>query len=125
MSILGIGKLFGAAYKYRTRFLPKALILVYHQVAELVSDPWALSVTPRHFAEHVEVLRRHFRPLALRQLVEALSKGDLLTHTRRLHWFKRLDSPALARTALALCREQSIRSSSPAFKSPISMAALS
>lgn len=75
MFIPGIEKLCGAVYKYRARFLPTVLVLVYHQVAELDSDPWSLSVTPRHFAEHIEVLRRHFRPLALQQLVQALGEG--------------------------------------------------
>jgi peptidoglycan/xylan/chitin deacetylase (PgdA/CDA1 family) len=51
--------------------------MVYHHVAELDSDPWSLSVTRRHFAEHVEILRRHFRPVALRQLAQALDDGDI------------------------------------------------
>jgi peptidoglycan/xylan/chitin deacetylase (PgdA/CDA1 family) len=49
----------------------------HHVVAGLDSDQWSLSVTPRHFAEHVEVLWRHFRPLALRQLAQALDDGDV------------------------------------------------
>jgi peptidoglycan/xylan/chitin deacetylase (PgdA/CDA1 family) len=55
----------------------KAVILLYHRVAELRSDPWELSVTPRHFADHLEILRQHGRPLRLRQLVRALRDGNV------------------------------------------------
>src|SRR5215204_6227000 len=53
------------------------LILVYHRVAEVPSDPWSLAVTPAHFAEHLEVLRKHAAPLRLHQLARALREGAL------------------------------------------------
>jgi peptidoglycan/xylan/chitin deacetylase (PgdA/CDA1 family) len=43
---------------------------MYHRVAELDSDPFWLAVTPPHFAEHLEVLRRHCRPVPLRRLAD-------------------------------------------------------
>lgn len=55
----------------------KALILLYHRVARLSSDPWRLAVTPHRFAEHLEVLREHARPMRLRQLSQALLSGSL------------------------------------------------
>src|SRR5437667_6748579 len=45
-----------------------ALILMYHRVTDTGPDPWSLAVSPQHFAEHLEVLRRRFRPVALREL---------------------------------------------------------
>ena len=39
------------------------------------TDPWQLAVTPSHFAEHLEVIRRHGRPLAVRDLTRALADG--------------------------------------------------
>ena len=56
---------------------PRVLILLYHRVAELRSDPWSLSVKPRHFAEQLEVLRRHAHPIGLQQLSEGLFNGRL------------------------------------------------
>ena len=53
------------------------LVLVYHRVAKTHSDPWSLSVTPEHFAEHLEALRQHAVPLRLQQLSRALAKGTL------------------------------------------------
>jgi peptidoglycan/xylan/chitin deacetylase (PgdA/CDA1 family) len=53
------------------------LILVYHRVAKVRSDPWSVAVTPHHFAEHLEVLRRHAVPLRIQELSRGLANGTL------------------------------------------------
>lgn len=55
----------------------QTLILVYHRVAELPSDPQLLCVTPQHFVGHLEILRKHARPMRLQQLTQALQGGNL------------------------------------------------
>ncbi len=50
---------------------------MYHSVADVISDPWGLSVTPAHFAEHLEVLRAHGRALPLDQFSFGLENGHL------------------------------------------------
>jgi peptidoglycan/xylan/chitin deacetylase (PgdA/CDA1 family) len=65
------------ARRLGNRLRRKALILLYHRVADPLSDPWALAVTPRRFSEHLDVLRQHARPIKLQQLSEALSNGNL------------------------------------------------
>jgi peptidoglycan/xylan/chitin deacetylase (PgdA/CDA1 family) len=61
----------------RTAFQKKALILVYHRVAEANVDPWALGVSPANFAQHLQVLRGIANPVSLRDLARAKSDGDL------------------------------------------------
>lgn len=53
------------------------MILLYHRVAELPSDPWSLAVRPSHFNEHLEVLRRYARTMPLRQLLREIQNGRL------------------------------------------------
>ena len=53
------------------------LILLYHRVTELHSDPWSLGVAPRHFAEHLDIVRRYAHPISLQQLSEGLLDGNL------------------------------------------------
>lgn len=50
------------------RIAPNALILLYHRVAAQASDPQLLCVTPQHFAEHMQILRRDYHPLSLASL---------------------------------------------------------
>lgn len=49
---------------------------MYHRVAEVGSDPWSLCVTPRHFAEQLEVLRERAQPTRLQSLSRALAIGN-------------------------------------------------
>jgi peptidoglycan/xylan/chitin deacetylase (PgdA/CDA1 family) len=59
------------ASEWVRRCTPRGLILMYHRVAEKDVDPWSLSVTPEHFAEHLAVLRRHAFPVSLLRLSQA------------------------------------------------------
>ena len=52
-----------------------SLVLMYHRVTAPPRDPWRLAVTPEHFAQHLEVIRRVGRPQRLRDLTRALATG--------------------------------------------------
>ena len=55
------------------RLVPSwAVILVYHRVIALPADPLGLCVSPAHFSEHLEALRRLGRTMTLQDLVARL-----------------------------------------------------
>lgn len=61
----------------RDRLSPPALVLMYHRIAAVTPDPWQLAVTPAHFAEHLEVVRRYGRPLTVGDLSRAVGAGRI------------------------------------------------
>ncbi|MGF7213265.1 peptidoglycan/xylan/chitin deacetylase (PgdA/CDA1 family) [Skermanella aerolata] len=58
---------------------------MYHRVATPVHDPWRLSVSPAHFQEQLEALRRHYELVPLERLSAGLadrrSKATLVSIT--------------------------------------------
>jgi peptidoglycan/xylan/chitin deacetylase (PgdA/CDA1 family) len=61
----------------RQRLEAHALILMYHRVAELPTDPHLLAVRPERFADQLRVLNRDFNPLSLEALVASLEGGKV------------------------------------------------
>jgi peptidoglycan/xylan/chitin deacetylase (PgdA/CDA1 family) len=70
-------KLRSAGDWLRSKFTSGAIILVYHRIAELALDPQRLSVSPKYFTEHLEILKKYCSPLSLNQLNGMLSEGEL------------------------------------------------
>lgn len=52
-------------------------MLLYHRVADELSDPYGLCVSPDRFDEHVEIVRELGRPMRLTNFVEALRTRTL------------------------------------------------
>jgi peptidoglycan/xylan/chitin deacetylase (PgdA/CDA1 family) len=50
---------------------------MYHRVFETSSDPWELCVSPKHFAEHLELLHCHYPVLSLQKLLRSLKNAQL------------------------------------------------
>ncbi len=56
---------------------PRAVILMYHRVADVAEDPHGLCVSPEHFAQHVHVLQRGFEVIPLREIPSRARDGRL------------------------------------------------
>ncbi|MBI1818395.1 MAG: polysaccharide deacetylase family protein [Deltaproteobacteria bacterium] len=63
--------------RWRDWISPGAVILAYHRIAEPACDPHGLTVSPREFAEQMEVLRRYARPMRLHDVVNRLNGRSL------------------------------------------------
>jgi peptidoglycan/xylan/chitin deacetylase (PgdA/CDA1 family) len=78
MNRFKIGRLKRAVQKIQKRLTKqKALILMYHRIAEVNVDPWGLCVTPQHFSEQLQVLQSKAHPMSLQTLVRAYQEGNL------------------------------------------------
>jgi peptidoglycan/xylan/chitin deacetylase (PgdA/CDA1 family) len=79
MSRTGLKKIWEAAQWLKYRVRSGTLILMYHRVTNLPNDPHLVAVTPKHFADHMEMIQKHYMPIRLEQLVEALRDGKVPT----------------------------------------------
>lgn len=76
MRLPGAKRLNQNAWRLRGRWLGGAAILGYHRVAEDPQDPWGLCLAPDVFASQLEVLRRDFLPVRLKDATPA--RGESL-----------------------------------------------
>jgi peptidoglycan/xylan/chitin deacetylase (PgdA/CDA1 family) len=53
-----------------------SVVLGYHGVGRSDFDPWRLLLPPELFSEHLEALTKHYRPVSLRDSVEAAARGE-------------------------------------------------
>jgi peptidoglycan/xylan/chitin deacetylase (PgdA/CDA1 family) len=56
------------------KFSGGALILVYHRIFDLQSDPQLLAVSPQNFADHLSILKQYCYPMSFPQIMESLEK---------------------------------------------------
>jgi peptidoglycan/xylan/chitin deacetylase (PgdA/CDA1 family) len=53
------------------------VVLGYHRVTDASPDPYGMRVSPRNFAEHLEVLRQSATPLRLQDVAASVSGGSI------------------------------------------------
>ncbi len=58
-------------------FQNRAVILIYHRIADHCPDPQLLCVNPSRFAEHLDYLSRHFKVISLEDLRLAIVESEL------------------------------------------------
>ena len=66
------------ARSIKRQFSYAPLVLLYHRVDNLSLDPQLLSVTPDHFKQHLEIIRRKGCPMPLGDMVRALQRNEKL-----------------------------------------------
>lgn len=57
--------------RIKDKFAIKAVVLLYHRVAALASDPQLLSVHPQRFAKQMEYIATHYQVWSLQQVLKA------------------------------------------------------
>ena len=67
--------------KLLRRIWPRAVVLVYHRLAETQEDPYGQAVRPETFARHLELLAREHPVVPLRDLVERRYKDGAVAIT--------------------------------------------
>lgn len=75
MKLPGLQRLKRTAWRLKNRLAPGGLVLLYHRVAEVPSDPFKLCVSPRNFAEQLDVLKQHSQPIHLQDLAQKVRDG--------------------------------------------------
>ena len=79
MRLPGLKTMVQSGRRLRSRFALGGLILGYHRVAEASASAYGMCVSPAHFAEQLEVVHRHCRPVSLMKLINGLDDGSLPT----------------------------------------------
>jgi peptidoglycan/xylan/chitin deacetylase (PgdA/CDA1 family) len=75
--MLGIGRFRYYAKWVRSYLRRNTIILLYHRVADVPTDPQLLCVTPKKFSEQMQVLRGTWNPVSLPQLSAGVRHGRL------------------------------------------------
>ena len=63
--------------KYLSPSEPKAVVLMYHRVCNIKTDPWQIAVSPNNFEEHIKMITKSFKVLSLTDLEKQLVQGKI------------------------------------------------
>jgi len=63
--------------RLKNRLFPGTIILLYHRVINLKTDPQLLAVSPEHFYEHMKYLKNNYSIISLDDLKRAMNSGKI------------------------------------------------
>lgn len=55
----------------------KVIVLMYHRIAKTETDPWQLAVNKDNFEQHLEILKKKFNIISIRQLTDQLINNKI------------------------------------------------
>ena len=77
MRIPGLKALKAITRRMEARILGGAMILGYHRVADTQNDSFYNCVSPKHFNQHMEILKRYAHPLSIKDMLGLLEEGKV------------------------------------------------
>lgn len=63
--------------RLKNKLFPRTIILLYHRVIDLKTDPQLLAVSPEHFYEHMKYLKDNYNIISLEDLKRAMDSGKI------------------------------------------------
>jgi peptidoglycan/xylan/chitin deacetylase (PgdA/CDA1 family) len=63
--------------KRRNPSIKKAVVLMYHRIADLKRDPWQLAVSPEHFEQHLTAFKNKFNIITIPELAEQIENKSI------------------------------------------------
>lgn len=70
-------KIYNKSVSTLSRYLSRAVILIYHRTTSLKYDPQLLAVNPGRFDEHMDILQQYYNPVSLRVLCKQIEQGKV------------------------------------------------
>ncbi|WEK19420.1 MAG: polysaccharide deacetylase family protein [Candidatus Pedobacter colombiensis] len=61
--------------KVKNKYTRRGVVLMYHRIANPISDPWDLAVSPENFEEHLKVLKA-YNVIPVNELPDILAKKN-------------------------------------------------
>ncbi|MDO9375925.1 MAG: polysaccharide deacetylase family protein [Bacteroidota bacterium] len=68
-------------YDLRQFFANKAVVLMYHRIAEPTSDVWEIAVSPKNFEDHLKVIKQMGNVVSLEELTHRIKRKTLQRNT--------------------------------------------
>ncbi len=61
--------------------LPGIIVLVYHRIDNIDTNPWGVCVSPKYFEEQINFLKNNFNVISSRALIHQLKTGNIQQNT--------------------------------------------
>jgi peptidoglycan/xylan/chitin deacetylase (PgdA/CDA1 family) len=67
--------------KIKYAFEHKVIVLMYHRIANIESDPWSLAVSPENFEQQLMILKNEFNVISVTELLDQLKNKRIIKNS--------------------------------------------